>query len=468
MTISELKSILRDAPLVASVQASPGSPLENPQVLLRSAQASLANGAKVLRLQGVENIRVIKSATDAPVIGLLKVDYSDSQIYITPTSSEIQALLDLGCEVIALDGTDRFRPGGEQLIDLVMMIHKGGALAMADCDCLASAKFALSCGCDLIGTTLAGYTEARPGTNGPDLETLRDCSQLPGEFLLIAEGRYSAPWQARTAINVGADAVVIGGSLNDPVKQTASFSKAVSRPTENVGAVDIGGTWLRFAVFSPELELLSLEKVALPQGQQERLDWISAQILASSVRQVGISTGGVVDPKSQVVTEAKAIIPNHVGTHFSFDGIMSIALNDGLATGWGHAMHPDFAGKRVATLALGTGVGCGFVDRGEIMMTPGGNYPRLNDLQLGDQSFEELLGGAALSPSPSEDQINQAQIAAEQAYAMIKNLLLPDVIVLCGGVGLAPWLQMPGAVPSPYGHEAGLYGAASLALYPPF
>lgn len=468
MTLAKLKSILREAPLVASVQASPGSPLEDPQVLLRSAQASLQNGSKVLRLQGIENIRVIRGATNAPVIGLIKIGYPDSPIYITPTATEIKALLDLGCEVIALDGTNRPRPGGEKLVDLVGMIHAGGALAMADCDCLASAKYALSCGCDLIGTTLAGYTEARSATKGPDLDFLRDCSRFPGEFLLIAEGRYSAPWQARTAINIGADAIVIGGSLNDPVKQTAAFSKAVSRPTENVGAVDIGGTWLRFAVFSPDLELLSLEKVALPQGQQERLDWISVQIFASSVGQVGISTGGVVDPKSQVVTEAKAIIPNHVGTHFAFEGVRSVALNDGLATAWGHAMHPDFAGKRVATLALGTGVGCGCVDRGEIMMTPDGNYPRLNDLQLGDQSFEDLLGGAALSPSPSEDQRRKAQIAAEQAYAMIQNLLLPDVIVLCGGVGLAPWLQMPGAVPSPYGHEAGLYGAAALALYPPF
>lgn len=468
MTPAELKSLLREAPLIASVQASPGSPLEDPQVLLRSAQASLDNGSRVLRLQGIENIRVIKAQTEAPIIGLLKIDYSDSPIYITPTSVEVQALLSLGCEVIALDGTDRVRPGGENLKDLVALIHSGGALAMADCDCLASALYALSCGCDLIGTTLAGYTEARLATSGPDLEFLREVSKLPGDFLLVAEGRYAAPWQARNAMAIGADAVVIGGALNDPVKQTSAFAKAVGNSARDVGAVDIGGTWLRFAVFSPELELLSLEKIALPSGRQDRLDWILAQICASSVDQVGISTGGIVDTRTQTVTEAKAIIPNHVGTHFAFEGARSIALNDGLATAWGHAMHPDFAGKRVATLALGTGVGCGCVDRGEVIMTPGGNYPRLNDLKIAEQTFEDLLGGAALSPDPSQNQIIMAQKAADQAYALVKNLLLPDVIIRCGGVGLAPWLVMPDAVPSPYGHEAGLYGAACLALYPPF
>ncbi|HLP00245.1 MAG TPA: hypothetical protein VK171_16730, partial [Fimbriimonas sp.] len=52
----------------------------------------------------------------------------------------------------------------------------------------------------------------------------------------------------------------------------------------------------------------------------------------------------------------------------------------------------------------------------------------------------------------------------------IKETLFPDVIVVCGGVGLAPWM-LPhlvelGCVASPYGAEAGLYGAAALAQYP--
>ena len=81
---------------------------------------------------------------------------------------------------------------------------------------------------------------------------------------MIGEGRYSAPWQARAAMWIGADAVTLGGSLNDPVKQTILYSRALAKPDQNVGAVDLGGSWLRFAVFSPGLELLSLEKVTRP------------------------------------------------------------------------------------------------------------------------------------------------------------------------------------------------------------
>lgn len=58
------------------------------------------------------------------------------------------------------------RPSGEVLATLVAMIHAGGALAMADCDCPASAAHAIAAGCDIIGTTLAGYTAARPAIPG--------------------------------------------------------------------------------------------------------------------------------------------------------------------------------------------------------------------------------------------------------------------------------------------------------------
>ena len=64
----------------------------------------------------------------------------------------------------------------------------------------------------------------------------------------------------------------------------------------------------------------------------------------------------MIDPVSKTITDAKImgrIGADHIGTVFEFDGVEVVALNDGHATAWGHAMHPDFAGKRVATIALG-------------------------------------------------------------------------------------------------------------------
>jgi N-acetylmannosamine-6-phosphate 2-epimerase/N-acetylmannosamine kinase len=226
-------------------------------------------------------------------------------------------------------------------------------------------------------------------------------------------------------------------------------------------------------VFSEDLRLLRSERIPLPPEREDREDWIRHQIETNQVARLGVSSGGTIDPITGVVIEAKPIIPNHEGARLSIRefGIPTIALNDGLATAWGHACHPRFAGKRVATLALGTGVGCGFVADHRLWMGPHGEYPRLNDLSpLADQSFEDLLGGASLTADPSNSQKDAARYAAVRAIRTLQALYMPEVIVLCGGVGLSEWLELGDfetVVLSPYGADAGLFGAATLALYRP-
>lgn len=467
MNLERFFEPLASAPLIASVQASPDSPVEHPGTLLRLAQASLQEGVKALRLQGVKNIKTIRAATGAPVIGLIKREYSDSSVYITPTLREVDQLLALGCEVIALDGTKRTRPKRTSLIQLINRIHQGGALAMADVDSEDSARYSLECGADWVGTTLAGYTSDRQPTPGPDFDLIRGILDFAPRRV-VAEGRFYEPWQARAALLMGARAVVVGGSLNDPVKQTRAFMGAMCASEAPVGAVDIGGTWIRFGVFHRGRWVTEPVRTPLPHDRTARLVWIRERVRESGVRRLGISTGGTVDPRTRTVIEAKAIIPDHVGTCFAELAEEVYALNDGLATAWGHAMHPKFAGTRVATLALGTGVGFGWVDRGQIACGPRGEYPRLNDLPTTTgESFEELLGGAALSPNPTELQRERATRAAQEALERIHQLFMPDRVVLAGGVGLAPWFVLRGTEPTPYGHDAGLYGAAALALWPP-
>ncbi len=473
MTLAALLEILAKAPLIASVQAPPESPVSSPNPLCRLAQASLMNGVSVLRLQGIDNIAYIHEATLAPTIGLIKKDYRDSKVYITPTLREVEKLIDTGCEVIALDGTQRRRPSDQNLPDLIAAIQRAGKLAMADCDTLESAQYAERCGADLIGTTLAGYTqESSPSTPGPDLELLR---RLVAELKtpVIAEGRYARRWQVEAALRIGASAVVVGGALNDPFKTTVSLLPRVSGAGE-FGAVDIGGTWLRYARFGSDGGLIEVQKTPLPQDRDERMAWVRQQVLDHHPVRVGVGTGGTVDPKTGIVWEAKPIIPEHQGSEFSeaILGAPTIALNDGLATAWGHAWHPRFAGQRVASLALGTGVGCGFVAEGSLMMGPRGEYPRINDIPTrGGVSMEDLLGGATLTPNPTDEDRAKAEIALESAVQLLKTLYYPDRIVVCGGVGLSDWLLPQalalGCEPSPYGAEAGLFGAAALAMLPP-
>jgi len=474
VTITDLLQSLRQCPIVASVQGSPGSPVDRPEHLVALAKASAQEGVTILRLEGVESIRAIRAEIDLPVMALLKRSYDGSEVYVTPTSREVDELIDTGAEMIALDATRRPRSGGETLSDLVARIHAAGKLAMADCDSIDSVRYAMLCGADFVSTTLSGYTTQTVMTPGPDLEFVRQAvaeSSIP----VVAEGRFTQPGQAQAALRMGAAGVVIGGAINDPIKQTRAFVLPTRRPEGYVGAVDLGGTWLRYGVFDPTGQMITVERIQTPPSRDEREDWIRSQVDASSVTRLGIGSGGTIDPATGVVLEAKEeIIPDHIGARFTEReyGVPTVALNDGLATAWGHACHPAFAGTRVATLALGTGVGCGFVDRMKLHMGSHGEYPRLNDLGvLPGQTFEELLGGASLSGLMAESEAqDKARFAAVRAVRTLQALYLPDAVVLCGGVGLSDWLGLEDLVTvhrSPYGEDAGLFGAAWLALMPP-
>lgn len=165
-------------------------------------------------------------------------------------------------------------------------------------------------------------------------------------------------------------------------------------------------------------------------------------------------------------------MPDHIGLTFDEKtfGVPTYAHGDGHATAWGHACLPEFAGKRVATLALGTGVGCGFVQQGKIWAGRRGEYPRINDLPApGGKSYEDLLGGFHITREPSEETKEHGRIALKGAVSALRDLYFPDEIIMAGTVGLSEWLREAvteeGLKITPFGGDAGLYGAAALAIF---
>ena len=59
-----------------------------------------------------------------PIIGIIKQEYDDSDVYITPTMAEVDALVEVGCEIIAIDATNRLRPNGITLESFFKEVRK--------------------------------------------------------------------------------------------------------------------------------------------------------------------------------------------------------------------------------------------------------------------------------------------------------------------------------------------------------
>ena len=217
--------------LIVSVQAPWGSPMRDPDVIASMAEASLRNGAVGVRLESPEHIGAVRRrCPEALIIGLWKCTFPDSSVYITPGWSEIQAVWSAGADVIALDATERVRPAGQSLADLIQRARQDlRAPLMADVDSVQNGLTAAALGCDWIGTTLYGYTETTSDRTPPGLELLPDLRRaLEPSVRLICEGGIASPGAAQAALNAGADNVVVGTAITGIDLQVAAYCRELT------------------------------------------------------------------------------------------------------------------------------------------------------------------------------------------------------------------------------------------------
>ena len=217
--------------LIVSVQAPWGSPMRDPDVIASIAEASLRNGAVGVRLESPEHIGAVRRrCPEALIIGLWKCTFPDSSVYITPGWSEIQAVWSAGADVIALDATERVRPGGQSLADLIQRARQElKAPLMADVDSVQNGLTAAALGCEWIGTTLYGYTETTSDRTPPGLELLPDLRRaLEPSVRLICEGGIASPGVAQAALNAGADNVVVGTAITGIDLQVAAYCRELT------------------------------------------------------------------------------------------------------------------------------------------------------------------------------------------------------------------------------------------------
>lgn len=216
--------------LIVSCQALPHEPLHSSFIMGRMALAAKEGGAAGIRANTKEDIAEIQAQVDLPIIGIVKRDYEDSKVYITPTMKEIEELMEVKPEIIALDATVDLKPGGKTLDGFYREIRAAypEQLLMADCSTVEEALHADELGFDFIGTTLVGYTEQSRGLKieADDFAIIRQIV-AKARHRVIAEGNINTPERARRVIELGAFSVVVGSIITRPQLITKSFAEAL-------------------------------------------------------------------------------------------------------------------------------------------------------------------------------------------------------------------------------------------------
>lgn len=216
--------------LIVSCQALPSEPLHSSFIMGRMALAAYQGGACGIRANTREDIAEIRKNVDLPIIGIVKRDYADSDVYITPSMKEIEELMEVRPEIIAMDATGALRPGKVSLDDFFHeCIEKyPDQLWMADCSTIQEALHADELGFDFIGTTMVGYTPQSRGSKieANDFEIIRTILSQ-AKHPVIAEGNINTPEKAKRVIQLGCYSVVVGSIITRPQLITKTFTEAL-------------------------------------------------------------------------------------------------------------------------------------------------------------------------------------------------------------------------------------------------
>lgn len=214
--------------LIVSCQALPHEPLYDSYIMSKMAYAAMLGGAVGIRANTIVDILAIRKRVDLPIIGIIKQEYDGSDVYITPTMDEVDALVEIGCDIIATDATNRIRPNGKTFEDFFSEVRAKypNQLFMADTSCFEEGQLAERLGFDLIGTTMAGYTPYTKCRTLPDLELIEKYSKelnVP----IIAEGGIWSPEDLKNVYKAGAFSAVCGTAITRPMDITKRFVKAL-------------------------------------------------------------------------------------------------------------------------------------------------------------------------------------------------------------------------------------------------
>lgn len=201
--------------LIVSCQLPEDSPLNDSRIIALMAQVAEKHGAKGVRINGTENIRAVRKSVSIAIVGIEKIKSDRTRVRITPDLASARRVLRAGSDIVAMDFTERARPGGQSLSNIVRVLRNDSrAVIMADVATLEQGVMAEKLGADIVATTLHGYTDPSQRPNGPAFRLL---SQLASKLKIpvVLEGRVHSIEQARRAFDLGAYAVVVGTAITN-------------------------------------------------------------------------------------------------------------------------------------------------------------------------------------------------------------------------------------------------------------
>lgn len=217
--------------LIVSCQVQPDEPVFSEEFVVKMALAAKWGGAVGLRANDPEQIRAIKKNVDLPLIGLWKIWYDNSDVFITPTLDAAKAVWEAGAEIIALDCTSQITPEGKPAYELLPMLRKEipEAIIFADVSTYEEAARAVDMGAEIVGPTLYGYTAATRHIEEPDWRAFaRMCRDFKDKTALIMEGHLYTPEDAMKCLYLGAHAAVVGSAITRPHLITKRFVDLLS------------------------------------------------------------------------------------------------------------------------------------------------------------------------------------------------------------------------------------------------
>jgi N-acylglucosamine-6-phosphate 2-epimerase len=231
--VSPISNASRNSPIqalrgrvVVSCQATEGDPLDDLDTLTRIATSVLRGGAGGLRAEGVTRIAAFRRITQLPIIGIIKTYDRNGEVYITPDFRSAKAVSEAGADIVALDCTARRLTAREPWPQLIPRIHSElNRSVLADIATLQDALAAEQAGADAVATTLYGYTTETANQRTislPLIQSILTNLTIP----VLVEGHITQPDEVRTALNLGATAVVIGSAITRPEIITARFVQA--------------------------------------------------------------------------------------------------------------------------------------------------------------------------------------------------------------------------------------------------